>query len=217
MADTHGQEPLESRLYRVYRYSMYAFGLVVGLGLIGGTWYGLQLVQKHDQSHQVTRKITNQVQRTAVANPFRHAKTVKITLPYRHGADAYTLNYLNQLSQHKVAALPGGFQVAGSYHSGNIAHETQLKLSCKDGFCQLSFELPAGLVLAPRYENGKLVKPQRQFELQSHGLALEVHQSRLEGVRLLTQDKLAAFNAPEELGRYYREDFFDHQGLAIQP
>lgn len=211
-------ENLENRLQQIYRFSVYSLGLVVAAGLIGGTWYGLKVVQTHDQRHAVKEsRIRTQVQRTAQANPFRNADKVAFSLPYRHGADPQTLNYLGQLSQHQRKPLSGGFAVPGEYRSGNITQPVDLALACKDGLCQLNFELPARLVLAPRYDNGRLKSPARSFELHSHGFVLAVEQSQLKAVRPETAEQWAPFHAPAELGRYYTERFMDASGQPIKP
>lgn len=215
---TQKDQDLETRLQQIYRFSVYSLGLVVAVGLIGGTWYGLKTVQNHDQRHALkTAQIRSQVQRTAQANPFRHAEQVHFSLPYRHGADPYTLNYLGQLSQHQRKALSGGFEVQGEYRSGNITQPVDLALACKDGLCQLNFDLPARLVLAPRYENGQLKSPARSFELHSHGYVLAVEQSQLRAVKPEQAAQWAPFHAPAELRPYYKERFVDGSGTPIVP
>lgn len=208
---------LEERLQQIYRFCVYSLGSVVAVGLIGGTWYGLKAVQHHDQRHSLKTEIRAQVQQSAQANPFRDATEVHFQLPYRHGADPYTLNYLSQLGQHQLKPRSGGFEVAGEYRSGNISHPVNLALACEQGLCQLNFELPARLVLAPRYNNGKLHSPQQEFELHSHGFVLAVNQSRLTGVKTLESEKWAAFHAPQDLTPYYRETFLNAQGETIAP
>ena len=203
-------EELEHRLFKVYRQGMYAFGVVMAAGIIGGTWFGLQKVR-----HQVNSPIERPER---IANPYKDAQTIEFTLPYMHGTNAETLKYMAQLSASKTEPLPNnGFAVEGVYRSGNLEHPTTLKLACEGALCSMKFKLPARYVLPPRMDGRKLVTPKRDFEVYSNGYVLEVKDSKLGGIAPADEKNLALFNQRENLKPFYREAYFDSEGKWIRP
>lgn len=209
---------LESRLYKVYRRSMYAFGAFVAVGILGGTWFGLQMVQKHDSAYQTQRKIVDTKRGSmAKANPFQEAQTVKFSIPYMHGGHGDSIRYISSLMAHKSKSLPGGFSIPAEYRSGTITHPIQAELSCKDALCKVEFALPARMVLLPSYDGSKLRPPKRNFEIVAQDVVLAVEESQLIGVGAESGNTLAPFSDTVNLRPFYKESFFDSQGLAIDP
>lgn len=209
---------LENRLFTLYRVSVYVFGLLMAVGILGGTWFGLKLVQKHDAKYRVSRQIKEdlvQRQHVRVLNPYQQARAVHFSLPYEHGADPQTLSIVAALEKQKTDSVPGGFVLAGTYRSHQIHHDVNLTLSCKDVLCHLDFELPARFLLSPRIEGSRLVRPKREFELLSHGYVFAVKDSQLVGVKPEASVQMAVFRAPETLTRYFKEDYLDAQGNRI--
>ena len=215
----HSKRPVDadSRLYKVYRVSMYAAGAVMATGIIGGTWFGLQMIQKHDQKYAVERETKIAPRGPALANPFRDAETVSFHLPYLHGADPNTIRYVTAISQQKSKAIPNGFQVAGEYRSGSISQKITLDLSCKGALCHLDFKLPARLVLTPQHDGRRYRFPKRSFQVASHGYIFEVLNSELAGIHPEGSATLAAFSENLDLSPYYREAFYDTKGKWIVP
>lgn len=210
-------EALEGRLFKVYRQGMYAFGIVMAAGIIGGTWFGLQKVRSHDDAHRI--QVNSPIERPErMANPYKDAQTVEFTLPYMHGTNANTLKYVAQLSASKEKSLPNqGFVVEGVYRSGNLEHTTKMQLSCEGPLCELKFKMPARYVLPPRLDGRRMVTPKRDFELYSNGYVFEVKDSKLGGIAPADSSELALFNQRENLKPFYREAYFDTEGKWIRP
>lgn len=211
------RQELDGRLYKVYRVSMYAFGAVVAGAILGGTWFGLQMIQKHDQKYSVEREVKVKDRGPALANPFKDAATVQFRLPYLHGADPNTIRYINAVSQKQNGRIPDGFTVDGEYRSGSIHEKVKLALSCKGALCHLDFRLPARLVLTPQYDGQRYRFPKRSFEVASHGYVFEVLDSELAGIHPESDPTVAAFSENLNLKPYYREAFYDAKGKWIQP
>lgn len=215
--ETHTHdENVENRLFKVYRRGMYAFGMVMAAGIIGGTWFGLQKVRSHDEAHRLTADSPIERPERA-ANPFKDAQTVEFTLPYMHGTNANTLKYIAQLSASKTDGLADGFEVEGVYRSGNLEHTTKVQLACEGALCNLKFKLPARYVLPPRMDGRRMVTPKRDFEIYSNGYVFEVKDSKLGGIAPADSTELALFNQRENLKPFYREAYFDTQGKWIRP
>jgi hypothetical protein len=214
-----GKQELEGRLYKVYRFSMYAFGAVVAAGIMGGTWFGLQMIQKHDQKyvHERTEVKADGRRGPALANPFRNAETVQFHLPYLHGADPNTIRYIQALQAAKKKNIPNGFQLDGEYRSGNIKQKISLDLSCQGALCHLDFKLPARMVLTPSYNGRRFVFPKRTYQVAANGYVFEVLDSELAGVRPEDKADVAAFSENLNLTPYYREGFYDAKGRWIKP
>lgn len=209
---------LESRLYKIYRLSVYVFGTVFAAGILGGTWFGLQMIQKHDQKYAHQTEIKLKEHGPALANPFRNAATVSFDLPYLHGADPNTIRYISDISQHKTKALPNfGFEVPGEYRSGSISEKVDLSLTCKDALCHLSFKLPARLVLTPQFDGRRFRAPKRNYQVASNGYVFEILDSQLYGIHPEKSDQVAVFSENLDVRPYYREAFFDSKGAWIQP
>lgn len=209
---------LESRLLKVYRYGMYGFGLLAGGVILAGTWFGLQMVQKHDQAYQRKPEAVAHERIVTKANPFQKARTVKLKLPYLHGTNPLTISYLTGLYQERVKTLPNyGFVVDAEYRSGSLKYPTQLTFSCKDALCQLAFELPSRLFLLPQFQGQGFVYPKRDYEIHSHGYAFKIEKSKLTGIAKADDDSWALFNQEENLRPFYQEAYFDQEGKWIHP
>lgn len=209
---------LDQRLYRIYRASMFALGGLVGLGIIGGTWFGLQMIQKHDQKYSLQNETKVKNHGPAMANPFRNAETVSFHLPYLHGSDPNTIRYISAISQHKTQSLPNyGFVVDGEYRSGSINEKVSLQLSCKDALCHLDFKLPARLVLTPSYDGTRFRAPKREYQVATHGYVFEIVNSQLAGMHPENSDQIATFSENLDVRPFYREAFFDSKGQWIKP
>jgi hypothetical protein len=216
------QEPsqdhaIETRLYGIYRLSVYAFGAVVAAGILTGTWFGLQMIQKHDQKFASEREVKVREHAPALANPYRNAETVEFSLPYLHGADPYTIRYINTLSESKTKPIEGGFEVPGEYRSGSISEDIKLELACKGALCHLAFKLPARMVLTPQFDGKHYRIPKRTFQVASHGYVFEILDSQLAGIHPEDSDHVAPFSDNLDVRPYYREAFYDSKGQWIHP
>lgn len=218
-AKTESGNALDAKLYKVYRFSVYAFGTVFAAGILGGTWFGLQMIQKHDQkyAHEQEVKIKEHVQ--AMANPYRNAATVEFHLPYLHGSDPNTIRYISEIARHKTASINGGlgFQVPGEYRSGSISQKVNLTLSCKDVLCNLDFKLPARMVLTPQYDGTRFRAPKRSYQIASNGYVFEVLDSQIFGIHAETSDQVAPFSTNLDVRPFYKEAFYDSKGQWIRP
>lgn len=212
------KELLDERLQKAYGLWVYSFGVLMAVAVLAGSWYGVKLVQAHDQEHRQTRQIqnanTNMGKR--IANPYLQAEKVAFSLPYRHGADPYTLTHVTALQKHQKKALSGGFEVAGTYQSGNITHPVDMKLRCEQVLCKLSFELPANYVLPPRFDGRRARLPKRNFSLLAHGYEFQVENSQLLRVRRADSANWAAFDGPTEVRPYYKEEYLKADNSPIR-
>lgn len=209
---------LENRLYGIYRFSIYGFGLIMAIGILGGSWFGLRMVQNHDSKHQISQKINQNLEHRAKAipiQPFQKALNVQFSLPYQHGADAQTLSLIAKLADKKTASIPGGFTIPGEYKTNHIHQSVEAKLSCQNTLCQLVFEIPARLVLQPRLEGSKLVYPKRNFALQIEDTVFTVQNSRLVSLSLAQAEKQAPFLEPQNLSLYYKEIYLSSEGEKL--
>lgn len=208
---------LDQRLYRMYRLSIYAFGGVTALAIFGGTWFGLQMVQKHDQKYVQQGVSKTTTKGSAIANPYRQAETVEFYVPYLHGADPNTISYITAISQQQTGKVANGFTVEGVYQSGNIKETVSLEFACKDALCHLEFKLPARLVLTPQFDGKRFKKPQREYQILSHGYVFEILNSELVGIHPENNPEIAVFSDNLNVKPFYKESYFDHQGKQIQP
>lgn len=213
------KELLDERLQNIYRGWVYVFGLFMAFALVGGSWYGIQMVQKHDQAHRQTQKIqqinkSNQGKR--VANPYLDAKTVHFEFPYRHGADPYSITHVMALQQHQKKAIQGGFVLDGLYRSGNIEQKVELKLACETVLCKLSFDLPANFILPPRFDGKRMRRPERNFSLIAHDYEFQVQHSQLRAIRALDSDKWALFDGLDELKHLSKEVYLTADNRPIK-
>ncbi len=217
MKEQTSRQELDNKLYKVYRVSMYAFGALVAGAILGGTWFGLQMIQKHDQKYSAEREVKVKTSGPALANPFRDAATVQFRLPYLHGADPNTIRYISAISQQQTGKIRDGFKVNGEYRSGSIKQNVDMALSCKGALCHLEFTLPARLVLTPQFDGKRFKYPKRSFQVASHGYVFEVLDSELGGIHPEGNANVAAFSENLNVKPYYREAFYDAKGKWIQP
>ncbi|MEZ0372765.1 MAG: hypothetical protein ACAI44_26980 [Candidatus Sericytochromatia bacterium] len=208
---------MDSRLYRIYRFSVYAFGAVVAAGILVGTWFGLQMIQKHDQKFAYEREVKVKEHGPALANPFRNAATVEFHLPYLHGTDPNTVRYVTELSRFQAHKIKDGFVLPGEYRSGSINEKVTLNLACEGALCHLDFKLPARLVLTPQFDGRRYQAPKRTYQVTSHGYIFEVIDSYLAGIHPETVEEVAPFSDNLNVRPYYREAFYDSKGKWIDP
>jgi len=209
---------IESRLYTFYRLSIYAFGLLMATAILGGTWFGLRMIQRHDAKNQIKQNVKADVKRKSkivAVKPFEKSKEVSFSLPYQHGADPNTLRIVAQLSTKKSNIIPGGFSLPGIVHINQMQHNTNLQLACQKDLCQLKFIIPSKLVLQPKVEGHKLIYPRRSFEIQADQIRFQIKESRLVSISSESIKNKALFQAPQNLDRFYKENFLNSQGEKI--
>lgn len=216
-ARTESGQALDTKLYKIYRASVYAFGAIFAAGILGGTWFGLQMIQKHDQKYAHVEEPKAQEHGVALANPYRNAATVSFHLPYLHGADPNTIRYVSEIAQHKTKAITNGFEVPGEYRSGSITQKVTLSLACKDVLCSMDFKLPARLVLTPQFDGKRFRAPKRNYQVASNGYVFEILDSQIFGIHPANSDQVAQFSDNLDVHPFYREAFFDGTGHWIQP